>query len=78
MTTKYVYTMEFTAKKIADLIEATIVRRPDAIGAHGNRGMSFTFNDADVSPAERQACLDAMPEFIRMVYSFNRTVVEES
>ena len=74
--TDYVYTMKFTAEKIADLIEAAIGRRPDSIGASGNRGMSFTFKDTDVSPAERQLALDALPEFIRMIYSFDRTTVE--
>lgn len=75
--TKYVYSMQFTAEKIADLIEAAIGRRPDEIGASGNRGMSFGFNDTDVSPADRQAALAAMPEFIKMIYSFNRTVVDD-
>jgi len=75
--TKYVYSMMFTAEKIAGLIEAAIGRRPDEIGASGNRGMSFTFNGTDIVPTERQAALDALPEFIRQVYNFTRTVIEE-
>ena len=78
MTTKYVYSMDFTAQNIGTLIMGTIGRAPDEIGSYGNRGMSFTFYDADVTPAERQACLDVLPEFMRLVYSFNRTVVEEN
>jgi len=78
MTTKYIYSMEFTAQKLANLIEDTIGRRPDAVGSHGNRGMSFTFHDTDVSHDDRQATLDALPEFMKLVYSFGRKVVEDS
>ena len=76
MASDYKYSMKFTAQKIADLIEATIGRRPDEIGASGNRGMSFTFYGSDISPAERQAALNALPPFIRLVYSFDREVLE--
>ena len=73
---EYVYSMRFTAEKLATIIEAAIGRRPDSIGASGNRGMSFTFKDTDITPAERQTALDALPDFVKMVYSFNRTVVD--
>ena len=69
--------MEFTAEKIADLIEQAIGRRPDEIGAYGNRGMSFGFKDTDVTPAERQTALAALPDFVRKVYSFKRKVVTD-
>ncbi len=75
--TKYIYTMKFTAEKLADLIEAAIGRRPDSIGASGNRGMSFTFKGTDVTPAERQTALAALPDFVKEIYSFKRTIVPD-
>lgn len=75
--TKYRYTMRITAEKIADLIETAIGRRPDELGKSGLHTFSFTFHDTDIVPAERQAALAAMPEWLRMVYSFNRDVVPD-
>ena len=75
--TKYRYTMKVSAEKIADLIEAAIGRRPDEIGKSGLHTWNFTFKDPDLSPAERQVALDAMPEFIRMVFGFTREVVAD-
>ena len=74
---KYRYTMKVSAEKIADLIEGAIGRRPDGLGKSGLHTWSFTFNEPDVSPAERQAALDAMPEFIRMVFGFSREEVSD-
>lgn len=70
--TDYKYEMKFTAEKIANIIEGAIGRRPDIIGASGNRGMSFTFKDVDITQEERQLALARLPEFIKMVYSFSR------
>lgn len=75
--TKYRYTMKITAEKLADLIESAIARRPDEMGKSGLHTFSFTFKDADVSASERQAALDALPEWLRLVYSFERTVVSD-
>ena len=75
--TKYRYTMKITAEKLADLIESAIARRPDELGKSGLHTFSFTFKDTDLSAAERQAALGAMPEWLRMVYSFSREVVAE-
>ena len=74
---KYRYTMKVSQEKIADLIEAAIGRRPDELGKSGLHTWSFTFDEPDVSPAERQAALAAMPEFIRMVFGFSRDVVAD-
>ena len=74
---KYRYTMKVTQEKIADLIEDAIGRRPDELGKSGLHTWSFTFDEPDVSPEERQAALAAMPEFIRMVFGFSRDVVAD-
>lgn len=74
---KYKYTMKITAEKLAELIEATIGRKPDELGKSGLHTFSFTFKDSDVSPAERQAVLNALPPFLRMVYSFDRDVLPD-
>ena len=74
---KYRYTMKVTQEKIADLIEAAIGRRPDELGKSGLHTWSFTFDEPDLTPAERQAALAAMPEFIRMVFGFSRDVVAD-
>ena len=75
--TKTRYTMKVSAEKIADLIEGAIGRRPDEIGKSGLHTWNFAFKDPDITPAERQAALDAMPEFIRMVFAFTREVVAD-
>jgi len=74
---KYRYTMRVTQEKIADLIESAIGRRPDGLGKSGLHTWSFTFDEPDLTPAERQAALAAMPEFIRMVFGFSRDVVAD-
>ena len=74
---KYRYTMKVTQEKIADLIESAIGRRPDELGKSGLHTWSFTFDEPDLTPAERQAALAAMPEFIRMVFGFSRDVVAD-
>lgn len=80
--TDYKYTMRFTAQKLAQLIEVAFTaigepRTVDEIGASGNRGMSFTFNGTDITPAQRQAALDALPPFVKEIYIFSRTVIDE-
>ena len=74
---KYKYEMAVSADKIADLIEAAIGRRPDELGKSGLHTWSFTFKAPDITPAERQTALAAMPEFIRMVFAFSREVVAD-
>lgn len=74
---KYRYTMKITAEKLADLVEAAIGRRPDELGKSGLHTFSFTFKDTDIIPAERQAALAALPEWIRLVYSFDRDVLPD-
>lgn len=72
---KYRYTMRITAEKLADLVEAAIGRRPDELGKSGLHTFSFTFKDTDITQGERQLALDSMPEWIRLVYSFNRDII---
>ena len=74
---KYKYDMKISADKIADLIEAAIGRRPDELGKSGLHWWGFTFKEPDISPAERQTALAAMPEFIRTVFTFSREVVAD-
>lgn len=74
---KYRYTMKVSAEKIADLIETAINRRPDELGKSGLHTWSFTFKDTDISQEDKQLALDSMPEFIRMVFGFNREVVAD-
>lgn len=69
--------MKITAEKLADLIEASIGRRPDALGQSGLHTFSFTFDNTDISAADRQAARDAMPEWLRMVYGFSRDVIPD-
>ena len=38
---------------------------------------AFTFNDTDITSAERQAALAALPEWMRELYSFSREVVAD-
>jgi len=74
---KYRYTMKVTAEKIADLVEDTIGRRPVGLGKSGLHTWSFTFGEPDLTPVERQAVLDALPPWLRMVYGFSREVVSD-
>lgn len=74
---KYRYTMKVTAEKIADLIEDAIGRRPDELGKSGLHTWSFTFHEPDISSADRQAALAALPEWLRLVYGFSRDVVAD-
>lgn len=69
---RYKYTMRFSMNKLIDLIETAVGRRPDSEGNSGWRGRSFTFNDVDLTPQERQAALDALPETLRLIYTFTR------
>ena len=74
---KYRYEMEVSGDKIADLIEAAIGRRPDELSKSGLHTLGFTFKEPDITPAERQTALAAMPEFIRTVFKFSREVVAD-
>ncbi len=74
---KYKYTMKVTAEKLADIIEVAIGRRPDEISKSGLHTWGFTFHEPDITPAERQTALAAMPPFIHDVFSFSREEVGE-
>ena len=74
---KYKYTMAITKEKLADIIEDTTGRRPDGLGKSGLHTWNFTFNEPDLTPVQRQAVLDALPPWLRMVYSFSRKVVSD-
>ena len=73
--TDYVYSMRFTAEKLADLIEAYIGTEV-TVGASGNRNLSFKIKDTDLTQLQRETIIDNLPEFVRMFYSFDRTVVD--
>ncbi len=75
--TKTRYTMRIDPSKMMDLIEAAIGRRPDEMGKSGLHTWSFTFKDPDLTIAERNAAKDALPEWMRMLYSFSREVVTD-
>jgi len=76
MVTKYRYKMRITPAKLLDLIEATIGRRPDEMGKSGLHYYSVTFNDTDISAQDRDDLKNALPECIKLLFDFNRTVVE--
>ena len=73
---KYRYTMKIAPEKMLDIIEGA-ARRPDEMGKSGLHTWSFTFKDTDITPAERQAALAALPEWMRELYSFSREVVAD-
>ena len=73
---KYVYDMTFDPSKIADSI-ASYIGHEVEVGVSGNRSMSFTVKDTDLTPVQRQTIIDNLPEFVRMFYSFSRTVVQD-
>ena len=74
--TDYVYSMRFDPNKLAEQIEAYIGTEV-IVGASGNRGLSFTIKDTDLTAQQRQTVHDNLPEFVRMFYSFDRTVVQD-
>ena len=75
--TVYRYTMRVTPDKLLDLVEAAIGRRPDGMGKSGLHTWSFDFVGTDISAQDRADALAALPEGIRLLYSFERLVVEE-
>lgn len=77
MVTKYVYTMRIDGRKLLDLIEATIGRRPDAMGKSGLHTWSIDFEDVDISAQDRTDVMNALPGWMRLFYGFTREVVEE-
>ena len=73
---KYVYDMTFDPSKIADSIESYIGHEVD-VGVSGNRSMSFTVKDTDLTQTQREVIQANLPEFVRLFYSFTRTVVQD-
>ena len=74
---KYRYTMKVDPKKLMDLIETAIGRRPDEQGKSGLHTWSFTFKDLDISAQDRSDAQAALPGGIRLLYSFSREVVSD-
>jgi hypothetical protein len=74
---KYRYTMKITPEKIAQLIENAIGRSPDSIGRSGQHTFTFTFDDTDITAPQRADALAAMPEWIRVMYSFTREILPD-
>jgi len=77
MVTKYRYTMRVTADKLMTLIEGATGRSPDAMGKSGLHTWSFDFHDTDIDEGDRLAVKAAIPEFLRLMFSFDREVVDE-
>ena len=75
MTTKYTYTMKFDPQKIADMIMDRLGKEAE-VGVSGNRQISFTFTDVDLTPAQRDGIKAALPAFVQLFYSFDRTISE--
>ena len=69
--TKYIYTMKFDPSKIAESIAAYIGTEV-SVGVSGNRDLSFTIKDTDLTQNQRDTIVDNLPEFVRMFYSFER------
>lgn len=83
MVTRYVYTMRVDPSKLKQLVEQAFTdigqpRTVDGIGRSGVHTFSFTFDDTDINPTQRQAALEAVPEWLRLLFSFERTVVTET
>ena len=70
--------MRLTPQKLANIIATAIGRTPDSIGNSGNKIFIFEFNDTDISASQRTAALNAMPDLIKLLYSFDREVVTET
>ena len=75
------YRYEFTQNlgaKVADLIEATIGRRPEAVSYNSSgRKFSIIFDEPDLTVAERTAVRNAMPAWVLNFYDVKRTVEEK-
>ena len=74
--TKYIYTMKFDPSKLADSIAAYIGTEV-SVGASGNRSLSFTIKDTDLTPTQGQTIVGNLPEFVRMLYCFTRTTAPD-
>ena len=72
--TDYVYTMKFDPNKLAESIEAYIGSEV-SVGASGNRSLSFKIKDTDITQNQRDTIVENLPEFVKLFYSFTRTVV---
>ena len=72
--TDYVYTMKFDPNKLAESIEAYIGSEV-SVGASGNRSLSFKIKDTDLTQNQRDTIVENLPEFVKLFYSFTRTVV---
>ena len=75
--TKYRYTMKVDPELMMDLIETAIGRRPDELGKSGLHTWSFTFVDTDITAQNRTDAQAALPDGIKLLYSFTREVLEE-
>ena len=73
---KYVYTMRFNPNKLAEQIEAYIGSEV-SVGASGNRTLSFIIDGTDLTQQQRETIHNNLPEFVKMFYSFDRTVVAD-
>ena len=74
--TKYIYTMKFDPSKLADSIAAYIGSEV-SVGVSGNRNISFTIKDTDLTQNQRETIVDNLPEFVRLFYSFSRTTAPD-
>ena len=74
--TDYVYTMRFDPNKLAEQIEAYIGTEV-SVGASGNRSLSFKIKDTDLTQTQRETIQANLPEFVKLFYSFTRTVVQD-
>ena len=74
--TDYKYTMKFDPSKLAESIAAYIGSEV-SVGASGNRSLSFTIKDTDLTQNQRDTIIDNLPEFVKMFYSFERTTAPD-
>lgn len=75
------YRYEFTqnlGQLVAQLVEDTIGRRPDAVSYNSSgRKFSLIFDEPDLTPTQRQAVQDAMPAWVLKFYNVKRIVEEK-
>ena len=74
---KYKYEMRIDKQKLGQLIAVAIGRAPDEIGKSGLHTFSFTFKDTDLTVAERNTAKGALPEWMRLLYGFSRSVLPD-
>jgi len=68
--------MRFNPNKLAEQIEAYIGTEV-SVGASGNRSLSFIIDGTDLTQQQRETIHNNLPEFVKMFYSFDRTVVAD-